>query len=322
MLKFGNVSLHAAGLLALADLSAIAERTALTGSASLFDVLILAPGIHHHQSVARINDGELPATGAMTSGYVFRIENEAMVSYLQRIGEPGHLVTVKVEQFVATNLIMKWVKSSLLSGGRTGSTCYFLGIASTVIAVTNLAMIRDFWAVGVLVMLMVARLINVVIIRRRSKMGWKGAEEKSVKGDLLVLLSQDRWIRIQGLVDDLKAVTSGQWLRNITTIEGFAAAFATLLVYGSAVLATNCSTIGSLYIASLLVVSAALLGLCNALTRTLQMFDRVVYVEGQPKKYARRLEMAKELIEISGRDDWAIGMGLIVPPTGAVKVTM
>lgn len=33
----------------------------------------------------------------------------------------------------------------------------------------------------------------------------------------------------------------------------------------------------------------------------------------KPKAYARRLVMVEELIKESGRDDWAIGMGMIVP---------
>jgi hypothetical protein len=32
----------------------------------------------------------------MTTGYVFRTENQAMVSYMQRIGIVGALVTVRV----------------------------------------------------------------------------------------------------------------------------------------------------------------------------------------------------------------------------------
>ena len=40
-----------------------------------------------------------------------------------------------------------------------------------------------------------------------------------MKGDLLVLLSQDRWVRIRGLVDDIKPIVSGAWLRDATTLE-------------------------------------------------------------------------------------------------------
>ena len=92
-----GISLEAAGLVALADLSTIKERTALVGSVSLLDILFLAPGIHTQQEASNVNGGELPVTGAMTTGYVFRIENQATVSYLQRIGEPGALVTIQVD---------------------------------------------------------------------------------------------------------------------------------------------------------------------------------------------------------------------------------
>lgn len=43
------------------------------------------------------------------------------------------------------------------------------------------------------------------------------------------------------------------------------------------------------------------------------MFGRVVQVDGKPKHYVRRLDMVKKLIAESGRDDWAIQMGLVVP---------
>ena len=65
----GNLSLDAAGLVALADLTTIAKRTALTGTACLSDVLVLCPGIHRQQNAPDLNGGEYPATGAMTTGY-------------------------------------------------------------------------------------------------------------------------------------------------------------------------------------------------------------------------------------------------------------
>lgn len=160
-------------------------------------------------------------------------------------------------------------------------------------------------------MLVVARLVNVVIIKQRSVKEWKGAKEPGVKGDLLILLSQDRWVRLQGSVDDLKAVTAGQWLRELSVYENFATAFATLLVYVSAALAGNASKIGSLLIACLLLCSVALLGVCNSTTKCLQMYDRVVRTQGEPKKYERRLDMAADLIVETGRKDWAIGIALV-----------
>jgi hypothetical protein len=153
------------------------------------------------------------------------------------------------------------------------------------------------------------------VIKRRSKLGWKGVLEEGVKGDLMILLSQDRWIRLRGLVDDLKAVTSGQWLRDQSPLEEFTTSAATILVYLSAAVASNASITGSFLILGLLLFSVAMLGLSNALTKSLQMFGRTVTMVGEPKSYSRRLDLAEEMIAChDGRNDWAIGMGLIVPP--------
>ncbi|SJL14844.1 uncharacterized protein ARMOST_18316 [Armillaria ostoyae] len=147
-----HITLEAAGLVALADLSIVTVRTALTGTASLLDVLLLAPGSH----------------------------------YL-RLFRP-----------------------------------------------------QDSWGFWVLGMLIVARTINVIIARRRSKDSeeWKGAPEDG-DGDLLILLSQDRWVRLQGSLHDIKTVTAGEWLRDRSTVESFFVALATLLVYITAALAGN-----------------------------------------------------------------------------------
>ncbi|KAG8860521.1 hypothetical protein FRB96_003775 [Tulasnella sp. 330] len=270
-----GVSLDAAGLVALADLKTLARRTALVGGASYIDIFLLAPGIHCQQDASELNGGEYPTTGAMTNGYVFRVENQA------------------------TPL---------------ASLFYLAGIALTVVVIALLVAIKDWWALGVLCMLAVARLLNTTVLKRRSQLGWKGAAEPGVQGDLLILLSQDRWVRMRGMVDDLKVVTAGQWLRETSNIESVAVSIATLLVYVSAALAGNASTVGSLLLACLLLVSVALLGLSNMVTTKLRMFGHVVRVDGKPTRYSRRLEMVKELIEESKRDDWAIGMGLIVPP--------
>lgn len=142
-----------------------------------------------------------------------------------------------------------------------------------------------------------------------------GKSEPGVYGDLLVLLSEDRWIRVTGLVDDLKAVTSGKWLRNTTSLESFAVAFSTLIVYATAALAGNASKTGSITLLTLLLSSVSLLGLSNELARTIHMHGRVLKMVGLPKSYERRLDLAEELIKDSGRRDWAIGLGMVVPET-------
>ena len=65
-----NISLDAAGLLALADLSAIAERTALTGGASYWDAFILCPGVHRQQTATELNKGEYDLTQRFAAGSI------------------------------------------------------------------------------------------------------------------------------------------------------------------------------------------------------------------------------------------------------------
>ncbi|SJK96762.1 uncharacterized protein ARMOST_00008 [Armillaria ostoyae] len=77
------------GLFVLADLPT-------AGTAFSLDIFLLALGMRRQLAVDNINHGEFPTTGAMTTGYVFRVENPATVSNLQAIGRTGHLVTARV----------------------------------------------------------------------------------------------------------------------------------------------------------------------------------------------------------------------------------
>ncbi|SJL08152.1 uncharacterized protein ARMOST_11515 [Armillaria ostoyae] len=313
------VTLKAVGLIALADLPAVALRTALVGGACFLDVLVLVPGMHKQQCADESNRGEFPTTGAMTSGYVFRVENPATVSYLQSIGQTGHLVTARVSQHPSQNTdisLQKRVVQSLFVAGVPATILYFLCPISTISVFVILCVIGDWWGIGALGMFVSARLINVVVIKRRSQQGWKGATETG-NGDLLILLSQDRWVRLQGTINDLKAVTAGQWLRDLSAPENFSVTFATMMVYTSAILAFNASTVGSLLIACLLLCSVAFLTLCNSLTRCLQMYNCVVQTKGEPEQYSRRLDMAEKLVSESKREDWAVGMGLVHPKIGS-----
>ncbi|KZT22977.1 hypothetical protein NEOLEDRAFT_1039605, partial [Neolentinus lepideus HHB14362 ss-1] len=295
----------AAGLIALADLKTPGYRIALKGTSSFLDALFLVPGIHCQRYVSNVNGAEYPATGAMTTGYVFRTENEATVYYLQRVGLPGHLVTLEV--------LPTAPKPALFSKDALVRALYLVGIVSTLAVTLCLYQIQDLWGLYVVAMLITARLLNILVIKRRSKLGWKGAPEPGVKGDLLILLSQDRWVRMRGLVDDLKTVTSGSWMREETTVESFFVNVGTILVYASPAVAVNASAAGGLLIGSLLLITLALLGLCNALTETQHMFGRTLRIVEPPKKYRRRLDLVEELVKVSGRNDWAIGMGMIVP---------
>ena len=118
---------------------------------------------------------------------------------------------------------------------------------------------------------------------------------------------------MQGLVDDLKAVTSGQWLSDANFAESMTTSAATLLVYLAAALTINASQTGKIAILLLLVVSSGLLAICNESVDTLQMNGFRVRHKGKPVAYRRRLDLANQLVEESGRDDWAIRLGMITP---------
>ncbi|CAG1974708.1 unnamed protein product [Fusarium graminearum] len=323
-----NFSLDAAGLVALADLTTIEERAVLTGTATLTDILILCPGIHMQQKSTNLNGGEYPACANMASGYVFRIENPATVYYLQRVGKTGHLTTLnvsKIDRPVAdeSNGGSSWcsqARSTLCPAFDTstvGALAYRAAALWGVTVIVLLGILHDWWGLGVVLMLMAARLINVVVIRRRSRPGWFGVEEGDVLGDNLILLSQDRWVRIKGLVDDLKAVASGQWLRDPTMTESWLVALATMVVYLAAAFVSNATQFGKILILFLLGGSAALLAIANSLTKKLLMHGYVLQPDGEkPQWYERRSDLAKKLIEEVNRDDWAMSMGMIPNKVG------
>ncbi|KAL4941898.1 hypothetical protein BDV06DRAFT_235742 [Aspergillus oleicola] len=328
-----HVSLDAAGLVTIAEIPAIAKRTALAGTSVLTDAFVLCPGLHRQQSAPDLSKGELPAVAAMTTGYIFRVENPATVCFLQKVGKTGHLTTIHVSPPESAGETKKskppkfklkgWL-STLKVPAMTpapGSWENPLSLAAYVGAVcASLAVlivyfcIQDWWGVFCLLALVLARLCNVVVVRRRCAGGgrWKGATEPGVQGDLLVLMSGDCWVRIRGLVDDLKAVTAGQWMRDRTAGEDVVTAFATLLVYVSAVLVCNVSKVGQALLLALLIVSAGLLFLANAAMNTMRMNGRTIKAVGRPKGYYRRTDLADELIEETGRSDWARKLGLIV----------
>ncbi|OCL08576.1 hypothetical protein AOQ84DRAFT_260101, partial [Glonium stellatum] len=309
------IRLNAAAILALAELPTIAERTALAGSSEFLECLILCPGLHKQQSATNLNKAEFPATAALTTGYVFRVENSATVHYLQRVGRTGHLTKLDVSARGPHPPSVNRRNASQAPDRPLLEPFPFLlhlsALLPTPIAIAILLNLQDWWACAVIAMLVLCRLLNIVVIRRRSSTFWAGASEPGVHGDLLILLSRDRWIRMRGFVDDLKAVTSGEWLRDPTGLESFAVNSATTLVYIAIVVSGNCSSTGSLVIILLLLTSAILLGASNILLTKQTMRDRVICVAGEPVKYQRRLDLAEQLIKETGRKDWAIGLGMI-----------
>jgi hypothetical protein len=129
---------------------------------------------------------------------------------------------------------LAWIDAIFLSQhyNAAGAACFTAVLWGVLIL---LGITGDRWGMTIVLLLMFPRLCYIIIIRRRSKIGWQGAEEPGV----IILLSQDRWIRMKGDVDDVKAVTSGQWLRDETSVDSWITAFATIIIYFDVALANN-----------------------------------------------------------------------------------
>ena len=139
------------GLLALADLDMLARRTAFGVTSSWLDTLVLCPGLHRQHKAANLNKGEYPACAAMTTGYVFRIENPATVFYLQSVSETGKLTNVSV--------------SKAVSQLQEGAHLLYLAVGSLAWALYFLSSLGDWWALSYLFALVLVRFVNTALIR-------------------------------------------------------------------------------------------------------------------------------------------------------------
>ena len=253
---------------------------------------------------------------------MFRVENPATVYFLQRVGRTGCLTDLKVSAQASPSRFLPTRDEALASLGS------YAAVACSVFAAQRLYSLDYIWGLFFISNLSLIRLINFVVLRRRSQPGWFGAPEPGAQGDLFILLSQDRWVRIRGPVDDLKALTSGTWLSEPTTLETFFGAVAKLLVYANVAFAGHATDTGIFTIVSMLLVNGGLLALDNLRIRRLNMYGRTMEAVGEPRRYFRRRDLAEQLIKESGRDDWAVAMGLIVKDKASteknegVRVTM
>lgn len=104
-----HFTLSASGLIVLADLSTIAQRTALRGGSSWLDALLLVPGLHYQQAADELSRGEgapvLTAVEIDSSSsesanndkpIAHRIVNQAVVNYVLRTAQEGRTVVLDV----------------------------------------------------------------------------------------------------------------------------------------------------------------------------------------------------------------------------------
>ena len=331
------------------------------------DALHLTLGCQGPMAPTLLNNGEFPSCAAMTTGYVFRVENEATVFFLQSIGTTGALTHLKVchikgaqssvvVDYVLVGLALVsvyyamvgplgtrqssslplWPPLTLLlsrlmfsSAGRTPiTTALFSTIVNTVIIVLICDDMQERMSKAFqisLLCLFISRLMFAYVLCQRSKPVWHGATEPGVKGSLLVLLSRDRWVRLDGDVDDLKAVTSGSWLQPATVWQESLGQASCLLVWLSVIFALSAETAEKTLLVLMVLVRHVVTGYYTRRTRLVRdgmtMHERRFEVDEDKGdqgvvKYGRRLEMAEELIKEFARRDWAGQMGMVKPEEG------
>ncbi|KAI1420823.1 hypothetical protein F5Y12DRAFT_719119 [Xylaria sp. FL1777] len=301
-----NVEISAAGLLALADLSTIAQRTRISG-VSWLDALLLAPGLHYQQAAdVVLNELPLPfnaveSVDGKTSTY--NIANTATLQYLERVGRAGQRIVVDVGMmpqrryfpygedrrkrrgFGQRGVIWRDQEAGI---GWISQVLYIASPVLTITAFVFMVLLRELalgWGVAALLGLMLSRVLNIWIIKQRTNWPKKplalpsspgsGPENPDALTEYVVDLGRGRVVALRGLASDLQAITTTRWLRDQTHVEGYLEAAAKLTVYLVAAFSGNFSQVGSIIFLGLLLVTAGLLGLSNAHAKAFSMHGRL-----------------------------------------------
>lgn len=333
-----NFSLSASGLLVLADLSTIAQRTVLRGGSSWLDSLLLAPGLHYQQAADDLVRGdnahiltavEIERDGKLTA---HRIVNQAVVSYVLRIAKEGKTVTLDVGEIpvkrgswgMGRQGMGRNGQRAMLYGGPSelrenlswaAQLLYVASPVLTCVAVAIIILLADCecslapvgclhyphledgwnldrwltvltgWALAIVGLLMVSRILNITVIKSRSKpkpphlpspFSFPTSAQSPRITQYTITLNPTTSVILRGLSSDLYTLTTTVWLRPKTHIEGYLEAIAKVLVYLVASISGNATQAGNIVLLILLLVSAGLLALSNARQQGLLNGGRVV----------------------------------------------
>ncbi|KAI1494557.1 hypothetical protein F5X96DRAFT_665647 [Biscogniauxia mediterranea] len=333
---FPGLQLSPSGLLALADLGTIAQRTRIVGGSSWLDALLLAPGLHYQQAADAISgDGGSSSSSSgvynaveLTAGKMstYNIVNTATLRYLERVGGlPGGQRIIVDVGMIPTRRggYLSRVKGSKSGGGgdrgggggrsrrsvdvgdgrratiysdaELGWLSHVLYLASpvlTVLAFVFMILLREWWGVASLLALMFSRVLNIWVIKQRTKEpppppstsrpgahppdgGDADADPGELLTEYLVDLGNGRTVCLRGTAADLQAITTTAWLSAKTHVEGYLEAAAKLTVYLVAAFSANMTQVGSIIFLALLLVTAGLLGLSNAHAKSFRMHGRL-----------------------------------------------
>ncbi|KAI1392367.1 uncharacterized protein F4822DRAFT_425576 [Hypoxylon trugodes] len=287
-----DFKLSASGVIALADLGTIAQRTRIVGGSSWLDALLLAPGLHYQQAADAVA-GETETSYSAIEMYegrssAYNITNSATRRYLERVGMAGQTVTVDVGMMPDRNYNFRGSgrrgqRATIWrdQGADLGWFSHVLYLASPVLTVTAfvfMILLQEWWGVASLLALMLSRVLNIWVIKQRSKPPEAPPPKPDVSSMLteyLVDLGEGRNICLRGVAEDLQAITTTSWLRAKTHLDGYLEAAAKLIVFVVAAFSGNFTQAGSIIFMLLLLVTAGLLGLSNAHAKTFRMHGRL-----------------------------------------------
>lgn len=286
-------TLSASGLLALADLGTIAKRTQIVGGSSWLDALLLAPGLHYQQAAdALAGRTESYSAVELYEGQTstHNITNTATQRYLERVGMVGQRVTVDVGMMPERNYYFpggrrqaRGQRATIWQDqgadlGWVSHVLYLMSPALTITAFVFMILLREWWGVASLLALMLSRVLNIWVIKQRSKPPVAPPPKPDVSSlltEYLVDLGQGRSVCLRGVAEDLQAITTTSWLRAKTHLDGYLEAAAKLIVYMVAAFSGNMTQVGSIIFMLLLLITAGLLGLSNAHAKTFRMHGRL-----------------------------------------------
>jgi hypothetical protein len=261
----------------------------LTGTSTWVDVFVLAPGLHYQQAAESLGqthpNAPLPEVTNLHTGTISRVTNTATIHYLRRIDRSDRTVIIDVGIAYSRTRIHgqrgRIFQSESLPGSKISTFLYSLGPVLTLTAIILLIVIKDWWGLGLVLALMFARALNVWIIRERTKDQPPPSNNPNEHQCWWVLIDDDHRICLRGLRNDLEAITTGEWMRSKTDIEGYMEAMAKMTVYLVAVFSGNQTQSGDIILMLLLGLSAGLLALSNSFATSFNMNGRTAVITPQ-----------------------------------------
>lgn len=246
----------------------------------------------------------LPQVTNLHTGTISRVTNTATIHYLRRVQRADETVIIDVGiTYTHTRYRIHGARGRIFQfesppGSKISAFLYSLGPLLTLTAIILLIVIRDWWGLGLVLALMSARAFNVWIIRARTEDEPPPSSAPNEHQCWWVLIDDEHRICLRGLRHDLEAITTGEWMRAKTNVEGYMEASAKLIVYLVAVFSGNQTQSGDIILMVLLGLSAGLLALSNSFATSFNMNGRTAVVTPQGEDPKGRVRGRRRRIRI------------------------